>query len=354
MTALMSAACRGAHRLRDAAPWVFDDPFALSLVGPAWPEILGAMATRFREPILRQATASMVNRSRYAEDRLLAGSFAQYVILGTGLDSFAWRRPDMLRSLRVFEVDHPSTQDWEKDRAAALALPTSGQYVFAPVDFESETLRDGLDAAGFDWSQPTLFSWLGVTQYLSLEAIRATLSTVSGCVHGSESVFTYVPPPAFLDALGLEFLEVISSVAGERGEPFQTSFSPAEPDPAPGLASDPGPPDPALDPAPPDTVGGAPRPCASSREETARPLTHRHRLAPLSDQRGRQEANPCGRSSSARGWAGWVPPWPRGVEGVRLGRGLRADGHAGPRRSRAEHPAQWRACTGRRSWTTRR
>ena len=227
-TAMMSATCRGAHRLHDAAPWVFDDPFALSLVGPAWPEILGAMATRFSEPMLRQATASMVNRSRYAEDRLLAGAFAQYVILGAGLDSFAWRRPDVLRALRVYEVDHPATQAWKRERAEALALPTSDEHVFAPVDFESETLRHGLDAAGFDWSRPTLFSWLGVTQYLTTDAIRATLRTVAGSAPGSEIVFTYVPPPPFLDELGLEFIEVVSNVAGERGEPFRTFLSPAD------------------------------------------------------------------------------------------------------------------------------
>jgi methyltransferase (TIGR00027 family) len=133
------------------------------LVGPEWPRISAARSALHREPILREAGAWVVVRSRYTEDRLLGGRFTQYVILGAGLDSFAWRRPDLLHSLRVFEVDHPATQAWKHQRMAVLALPINDRHIFAPVDFETETIRGGLDAAGFDWSQPTMFSWLGVT-----------------------------------------------------------------------------------------------------------------------------------------------------------------------------------------------
>jgi methyltransferase (TIGR00027 family) len=225
---MMAAVARGGHRLTDPHPWILDDPFALSLVGPAWQEILAKLSALFPEPVRRRATAGMVVRSRYAEDRLVQGQFSQYVILGAGLDSFAWRRPDVLGSLRLFEVDHPATQAWKHERAAALALPTSEHHVFAPIDFESETLRDGLDGAGFDWSQPSLFSWLGVTQYLTKTAVLGTLRTVASCAPGSEIVFSYVPTSAFLDQVGQEFIEKITRAAVEAGEPFQTFLSPTD------------------------------------------------------------------------------------------------------------------------------
>ncbi len=186
------------------------------------------MSAVFREPVLRQATAGMVNRSRYAEDRLHEGTFAQYVILGAGLDSFAWRRPDVLRSMQVFEIDHPATQAWKRERVTALALPRSDRHILAPVDFETETLRDALSSAGFNWSEPTLYSWLGVTQYLSTDAIRATLRTVASCAPGSEIVFTYIATSAFLDDIGQELVDTGSRVAAERGEPFRVSLSPAD------------------------------------------------------------------------------------------------------------------------------
>ena len=84
-----------------------------------------------------RSSPAVCTRSRYAEDRLAAGAFAQYVILGAGLDSFAWRRPDLLRSLRVFEVDHPASQAWKLERVSGLALPLSDSQVFVPADFEA-------------------------------------------------------------------------------------------------------------------------------------------------------------------------------------------------------------------------
>ena len=227
-TAMITAVSRGQHRMADTRPWIMDDPYALSLVGPAWTTIQDTLSTALREPALRQMRAGTVARSRYAEDRLFHGDFSQLVILGAGLDSFAWRRPDALGSLRVFEVDHPATQAWKLERAEALALPVATNHVFAPVELDRETLRVGLSNAGFDWSEPTFFSWLGVTQYLAMEAIRSTLRVVASCPPGSEIVFTYVVTPPFLDGLGLEFIEAISQMADGCGQPRQTRLSPPD------------------------------------------------------------------------------------------------------------------------------
>ena len=163
---------------------MLDDPFAHLLVGPSWSALAERSGTGYPLEIQRQARAGIVVRARYAEDRLEAGDFAQYVLLGAGLDSVAWRRPDLLRRLRIVEVDHPASQAWKLERVRALGLPEDESHVFAAVDFEVQSLRDGLDAAGFDWNRPALFSWLGVTMYLTEDAIVATLATIATCHAG--------------------------------------------------------------------------------------------------------------------------------------------------------------------------
>src|ERR1700678_2730125 len=174
-TAMFAAISRGLFRLETASPWVLDDVLALVLVGPVWQQLRDQYDPLFPDPVRREARAGVCTRSRYAEDRLAAGAFTQYVILGAGLDSFAWRRPDLLRSVRVFEADHPPSQAWKLERVGDLGLPLSDSQVFVPVDFEAEHLRDAMRAAGFDWGQPTLFSWTGVAPYLTAQAIESTL-----------------------------------------------------------------------------------------------------------------------------------------------------------------------------------
>jgi methyltransferase (TIGR00027 family) len=227
-TAMMVAVQRGRHRLEDAPPWILDDPFALVLVGPTWPQLVAAGRSRFSEELDRQIRASMVARSRYAEDQLEAGRFHQFVLLGAGLDSFAWRRPDLLGPLRVFEVDHPASQRWKRDRADGLGLPTSDHHLFAPVDFEVQALGDGLDEVGFDWTVPTMFAWLGVVPYLTTDAVEATLATIARCRSGSGVVLEYGLDRSSMDGPAREFSATFSSVARRIGEPVKAGWSPAE------------------------------------------------------------------------------------------------------------------------------
>ena len=181
---MLAAVARGLLRLEATPPWVLDDAFALVLVGPVWQELRGELSSLFPGQVIREIVAAVCTRSRYAEDRLAAGAFAQYVILGAGLDSFAWRRPDLLRSFKVFEVDHPASQAWKLERVRDLALPLNDSQVFVPVDFEAKPLRDALRTAGFDWGQPALFSWTGVAPYLTAQAIESALRTIAGAAAG--------------------------------------------------------------------------------------------------------------------------------------------------------------------------
>ncbi len=224
-TAMATAVARARHRLYDDAPWVLDDPFALVLVGPIWRLIERRAERHYPEPVDRAYRAGIVLRSHYAESRLVAGEFAQYVVLGAGLDAFVWRRPDLVRTLRVFEVDHPASQRGKRDRAAELGLPEPGNVAYVPVDFEVDTLADRLDDAGFDWSARTCFSWLGVSMYLTVDAIDTTLRTVARCGPGSEIVLTYAPDDEALDDIGRQFDQIAGRLAADAGEPIVTHLS---------------------------------------------------------------------------------------------------------------------------------
>ena len=223
-TAMFAAVSRGLFRMEATPPWVLDDVLALVLVGPVWQELHDQLNPLFPGQVARESRAAVCARSRYAEDRLAAGAFTQYVILGAGLDSFAWRRPDLLRSVRVFEVDHPASQAWKLERVGDLALPLSDSQVFVPVDFEAEPLRDALRAAGFDWGQQALFSWTGVAPYLTAQAIESTLRTAAGAAPGSEVVFSYRAEESVLDGVGREFIRIYAPLAASVGEPLQPGW----------------------------------------------------------------------------------------------------------------------------------
>jgi methyltransferase (TIGR00027 family) len=139
-------------------------------------------------------------RTRFAEDALAVAvekGVRQVVVLGAGLDTYAYRStlPDRLR---IFEVDHPATQDWKRQRLKDAAISVPSSLTFAPVDFERQTLAEGLMVAGFDPSQETFFTWLGVVPYLSEEAVWSTLGFIANLKNGAHVVFDYSDPPASL------------------------------------------------------------------------------------------------------------------------------------------------------------
>lgn len=229
-TALRVAMRRAAHQILDD-PKVFDDPLALRILGvengsaqppdPKWLE---------ETPLSRVLRASLAARSRYAEDELhvaVKRGIRQYVILGAGLDTFAYRNPYPEDVLHVFEVDHPATQIWKCARLKDAGIPNPRSLTFSPVDFESETLEEGLRQAGFDAGESAFFSWLGVTPYLTNSAVIATLRFVASMPFGSGIVFDYMISPSLLNpAASLAFDRLAHRVASV-GEPFQTFFDPS-------------------------------------------------------------------------------------------------------------------------------
>jgi len=154
------------------------------------------------DPLRRRMRMFIAMRTRFAEDALakaVGRGVAQLVVLGAGLDTFAYRNPYPER-LRVYEVDYPATQEWKRRRLtdSGIALPDS--LTFAPVDFEHGTLADGLAAVGFDPAQPAFFTWLGVVPYLTKEAMWSTLRYIASLPGGAQVVFDYSDPPETLSA----------------------------------------------------------------------------------------------------------------------------------------------------------
>ncbi|WP_369372664.1 class I SAM-dependent methyltransferase [Streptomyces sp. cg36] len=227
-TAMFAATSRGLFRLETTSPWVLDDVLALVLVGPVWQQLREEFDPLFPHPARREARAAVCTRSRYAEDRLAARAFTQYVILGAGLDSFAWRRPDLLGPLTVFEVDHPASQAWKLDRVRDLGLPLNASQVFVPVDFEAGPVQGALGAAGFDWAQPAMFCWTGVAPYLTAQAIESTLHTIAAAAPSSEVVFSYRAEDAVLDDTGTEYARIYTPIAASVGEPLQPGWPVSE------------------------------------------------------------------------------------------------------------------------------
>jgi methyltransferase (TIGR00027 family) len=226
-TAHRVAVRRAAHQLLDQ-PRVLDDPLALRIIGTAAAEDLRSNPKE-HHAFSRAFRAFMAARSRYAEDELaraVARGAKQYVVLGAGLDTFAYRNPHP--NLQVFEVDHPATQAWKREclHAATIAIPTA--LTFVPIDFEQQTLADGLVRSGLNAEAAAFFSWLGVTPYLTREACMTTLSFIAKMPAGSGVVFDFAVDHKLLNLGQRMALAALSRRVAAAGEPFQLFFDPKQ------------------------------------------------------------------------------------------------------------------------------
>jgi methyltransferase (TIGR00027 family) len=223
-TALGTAYLRAAHQILDGEPKLLDDPVAVTLLGPDACSRIEASAEAYRNSVAESLRAHVVLRSRFAEDRLAAAvsrGITQYILLGAGLDTFAFRQPPWAQPLRIVEVDHLQTQLLKRQlmNAADLAIPANVSY--SSVDFERESVQEGLLRHDVALDEPTFFSWLGVTMYLREPAIDAVLRSVAGFPTGSEIVLTFAQPP---DEKADGWL---ASKTAALNEPMVSFFTPA-------------------------------------------------------------------------------------------------------------------------------
>jgi methyltransferase (TIGR00027 family) len=211
-TALLIARQRAAHQVLDHGS-ILNDPFAMKILHEDEKDVLQFANEHALASIGRLFTAA---RSRIAEDALSGAverGIQQVVILGAGLDTFALRSPHGARQIRIYEVDHPATQAWKRQRLAEAQLAFPPWLVLVPVDFEREDLGEMLAGAGFQQNSPAFFTWLGVVPYLTQDAIGRTLDYMAS-IRNSEVVFDYMEPHR-------AFSEPIRELVTERTEQLE-------------------------------------------------------------------------------------------------------------------------------------
>ncbi|MGO9255416.1 MAG: class I SAM-dependent methyltransferase [Bryobacteraceae bacterium] len=228
-TARAAAFHRAAHQVLEQGR-IFADPLALRILGMDADTVASEAGKR---PSARAMRIFIAARTRFAEEALAAAlegsprGAGQLVVLGAGLDTYAYR--GRLRDRwRIFEVDHPATQAWKRQRLADAGIPLPDCLTLAPIDFERQTLAEGLAAAGFDPARQTFFTWLGCVPYLTEEAIWSTLGFIASLPNGAHVVFDYADPPASLSPEMRHRHDRRAARVAELGEAFLSYF---EPDP---------------------------------------------------------------------------------------------------------------------------
>lgn len=250
-TAMGTAFMRAYHAAHDH-PKIFDDFLAYHLITAAerqaseerhltafqlfdparaasCPDRAKALACWMR---IGAAPAIVFSRARYAEDILEKAvrqeEVKQYVILGAGMDTFGLRRPDLLARLQVFEVDHPGTQAHKRRRLREVGRKLPAQLYFIPVDFNQENLAAALRRSSYDPQAPSFFSWLGVTYYLSRDAVFATLQAIAEVAPaGSSIIFDYLHTDAFVPEKAARRVQFMMEIVRRVGEPMLTGFDPS-------------------------------------------------------------------------------------------------------------------------------
>jgi len=248
ITALITAYARAYHATYDT-PKIFDDFLADSLYTPGEhaafdqslagllkiidPELAAAhpdQETALAQVIQIHNGPVTLSRSRYCEDCLeeaIRQGVGQYVILGAGFDTFAFRRPELAGRLQIFEVDHPVTQAQKRQRITAAGWEIPTHLHFVPVDFTQEGFAGALRGSAYDPHMLSFFSWLGVTYYLAREVVRATLQAVAGLsVPGTQVVFDYMDADAFSAGVAGKRIQLMQGIAKMVGEPMKTGFDP--------------------------------------------------------------------------------------------------------------------------------
>ena len=221
-TAVRAATLRAVHQLIDEEPKILNDHIVLRLLDASTLDQIHLNQNKFRTLRMIAMRSHIVLRSRYTEDRLaevVDNGIQQYLMLGVGLDTFPYRQPHWARVLHIFELDHSASQLSKRERLASAGVEVPSNVELIACDFETTSLRDCLRKSSFDFRKPAFLSWLGVTMYLSTDAIDAVFRFVSSLPRSSEIVFTFASPASLMS-------EKIAASAAAHGEPWRTRFEP--------------------------------------------------------------------------------------------------------------------------------
>jgi methyltransferase (TIGR00027 family) len=239
---LTAAAMRAHHYFLAREPRVLNDALAMQLAGMASQTEVSAfingMVERLAqfgdrgaaEAVVRDGMMCVCARSRIVEDELaasLARGMKQLIILGAGLDSTAYRCPDITASLEIFELDHPATQAWKRERLETIGASIPPNLTFVPFDFERQTMTEALTAGGVRTDQMSFFTWLGVQPYLSDDAVMSTLDVIASFPSGSELALDLMTPTDARQSEGTtQGMRQMLEVVARSGEPFKSTYAP--------------------------------------------------------------------------------------------------------------------------------
>lgn len=217
---------RAAHQVLDT-PRVFDDPVAVRIIRADRARVLRDNPAAYDTTYDRYLRAFVCVRSRIAEDALrdaYAHGVRQYIVLGAGFDTFAYRNP--FPDLRVWEIDHPATQAEKRRRVADGALPVPSTLTYVAADLERISFAEALSRGGVDTSRPAFVAWLGVAMYLEMDDVRKTLAAIGAMAPGSGVTLDYAVPPATLNWIPRLFYKRVLARVASIGEPFKSFFDP--------------------------------------------------------------------------------------------------------------------------------
>ena len=226
------AAVRARHH-RDRVR-IFEDPYARFLCGWFWRLVLWIRPLEwflFKGVLgpIEPVSMCVLMRARYAEQALeqaVEDGVAQYVIIGAGMDSFAFRRSDLMERIDVFEIDHPETQSKKLERIRRLGLTIPSRLHFVPADLTKISTLDALAGSGFEMSRPTFLTLLGVVYYLTAESLAETARSISRHLPaGALLVFDYLLNAESARPEHLPMREKMRSFVARRGEPMISEYS---------------------------------------------------------------------------------------------------------------------------------
>ena len=246
-TALLTAYARAYHATEDDPPKIFDDYLAdklfteeernyfrqnlaeaIKFFNPEFAATCPDQTTALAWVMKNQNAPITISRARYTEDSLELAVYQgvqQYIILGAGLETFAFRQPELMKRLHVFEVDHPATQAFKRDRLAKVGWELPAQLHFVPVDFSKESLMAALQRSSYNPRQVSFFSWLGVTYYLTKEVVLDTLRAIAETASaGSTIIFDYIESEAFVPERAAKRMQRMQEIVRRVGEPMKANF----------------------------------------------------------------------------------------------------------------------------------
>ena len=224
-----TALFRAAHQILDDDPKIFLDPLALTLLGTDAEERINENRELYLMPHMARARTFPIMRSRYTEDELskaIDRGIRQYVILGAGLDTSPYRSGHPSEKIATYEIDHPDTQRWKLERLDNAQIPIRENLRHIAIDFEHQSLADGLANSDFDFERPAFFSWLGVTYYLRPESVQTMFENIAAGPRGTQLVFDFFVDDSVLDDKGRADVATISVYAEKHQEPFLSRYSP--------------------------------------------------------------------------------------------------------------------------------